>query len=105
VSNGAPPASEEVPRSANPPADNPGGAPPAGELQPNAPADSNELKVDAPATDATGATVQPPSQINEIQNGAPADGNSTSSSSNATQADTSSSKPKKKKGLHKIIPF
>ena len=105
VGNGAPPSSEEVPRSASPPADNPGGAPPAGELQPNAPADSNELKVDAPATDATGATVQPPSQINEIQNGAPADSNAASSSSNATQADTSSSKPKKKKGLHKIIPF
>jgi len=109
VSDGStPPPSEEVPRSGVPSTD-PAAATgnPAGELKPDAPpADSNELKVDAPATDATGATVQPPSQINEIQNGAPTtDPNAASTSSNATQADTSSSKPKKKKGLHKIIPF
>jgi outer membrane protein assembly factor BamD len=108
VSNAAtPPPSEDVPRSGT---STDSAAPPAnaaGESKPDAPAaDSNELKVDGPATDASGATVQPPAQINELQNGAPADPNAASSSTNAaTQADTSSSKPKKKKGLHKIIPF
>jgi outer membrane protein assembly factor BamD len=106
VNNGAPPPSEDVPRSADPPADNAGAAgSTAAELKPNPPADSNELKVDTPVTDASGATVQPPTQINELQNGAPADPNAPASSSNASQADTSTSKPKKKKGIHKIIPF
>jgi outer membrane protein assembly factor BamD len=113
VKSGTPPPSEEVPRSA-PPTDSanaPGVS--GGELQPNAaanaPADSNELKVDAPATDETGATVQPPAQINELQNGAAGDPNAASSTSststNTTPSETSSSKPKKKKGIHKIIPF
>jgi outer membrane protein assembly factor BamD len=99
-----PPPNEEAPRSASPPAENSADTPPAaGELKPNT--DSNELKVDTPATDPSGATVVPPAQINEIQNGAPADPNAAASSSTATPADTSSSKPKKKKGIHKVIPF
>jgi outer membrane protein assembly factor BamD len=109
VRGDTPPASEEVPRSANAPSANSpsnesaaaGGS--SGELQPNAAPDSSELKVDAPATDPTGATVQPPAQINEIQNGTTAD--PASNSANATPADASSSKPKKKKGIHKVIPF
>jgi hypothetical protein len=105
VKDGAPPPpNEDAPRSANAPADNSGdAAPAAGELKPNT--DSNELQVDAPATDPSGATVVPPGQINEIQNGAPADPKAAASSSTATPADTSSSKPKKKKGIHKVIPF
>jgi len=117
VKNGAsPPANEPAPRS-----DTPSIAPvqpeqaDPNELKPNvpadpsgttsnAPADSNELKVQ-PADSET--TAPPPAQVNEIQNGVAgqtADA-SRSSSSASTASSGSSSKPKKKKGLHKIVPF
>jgi hypothetical protein len=114
VKSGTPPPSEDAPRSTPPPPDAgtaPAGSAPGvsgGELQPTAQADSNELKVDTPQTDETGATVQPPAQINELQNGAAADPNAAttpSSSTTSASSDASSSKPKKKKGLHKVIPF
>ena len=111
VSGSTPPPSEEVPRS-NAAANTPQPGVSGGELQPTAqpstPVDSNELKVDQPATDQTGATVQPPAQINEIQAAGTDGTNSASSSStpaNTDPSETSSSKPKKKKGIHKIIPF
>jgi outer membrane protein assembly factor BamD len=113
VKSGTPPPSEDAPRSTPPPdaGTAPAGSAPGvsgGELQPTAQADSNELKVDTPQTDETGATVQPPAQINELQNGAAADPNAAttpSSSTTSASSDASSSKPKKKKGLHKVIPF
>jgi outer membrane protein assembly factor BamD len=134
VGSGAPPPDEPAPRSDTPPApDNaitPGttpapqpeqaapaatGAPPApGELVPNVPADPNELKPNVP-TD--GQTLPPPQQVNEIQNGGDASSQAVSTDPKAgdqaaaddqTPADDSavaSSKPKKKKGIKKIIPF
>ncbi len=92
---------------------------------PPAAADPNELKPDAPAADPnelkptaaadSGQALPPPPQVNEIQSGA-ADQASSSSTAAATpdakagdepasDADVSSSKPKKKKGLKKVIPF
>jgi len=86
----------------------------ANELKPNTPADSNELKVDSAAansssTDSGSQTLPPPPQVNEIQNPENAQDASSSSSSSSTaqtgKKSTSSSKPRKKKGLKKIIPF
>jgi len=85
----------------------PPAAPDPNELTPNAPADSNELKVE-PA-DNGGQALPPPAQVNEVQSGASEQSSDKSSSStaNATSSPAigSSSKPKKKKGLHKLIPF
>jgi outer membrane protein assembly factor BamD len=127
VSGGAPAPNENAPRSDAPPVADatvtagtsaaPAAAPPdANELQPNAaPADANELKPNVPA-DANQA-LPPPQQVNEIQGGShPAAsgtnaGTSTSSASSTGDQDTAddttvaSSKHKKKKGIHKIVPF
>jgi outer membrane protein assembly factor BamD len=125
--NGAPAPNESTPRSdAPPPADATvtsdaaanNTAPPAvdaNELQPNAaPADANELKPTVPA-DGNQA-LPPPQQVNEIQGGShpPSAGASASTgtaSASSTADDTAddstvaSSKHKKKKGIHKIVPF
>jgi hypothetical protein len=85
----------------------------AGELTPNASTDSNELKpnVDQPQ--------QPPAQVNELQNAggaAPAatkpavgpDGKpvaATATDTNGSDEVEVSSKKKKKKGIHKVVPF
>jgi len=74
-------------------------------LQPNSSApDPNELKVDS---DVAGPTAPPPTQVNEIQNGAEptASASSSSSSSDASSGKGSTSKKKKKKGLGKLNPF
>jgi len=125
--NGAPAANENTPRSDAPPApdttpapdaaSNAASAPPdANELQPNvAPADANELKPNVPPDGSQ--ALPPPQQVNEIQGGSqPAGsatnaGTSTSSTSSTGDQDTAddataaSSKHKKKKGIHKIVPF
>jgi hypothetical protein len=72
------------------------------ELKPTAAADPNELK---PIDSGSEASLPPPAQVNEIQQG--------QSSSSATKNDDStpasdkemSSSKKKKKGLRKIVPF
>ena len=110
-----PPPNEPAPRSDSPaiagapaPAPAEGSAPPpapsSNELQPNAPPDPNELKVD-PAE--AGTAVPPPAQVNEIQNGAApaAAADSSSSSSDTPTGKASTSKKKKKKGLGKLNPF
>jgi len=100
----------------NAPAENAVAPPPAdpNELKPNPePADPNELKPTVPAD--SGQALPPPAQVNEIQTG-PTDQNASASSpaaspdakagdEPASDADVSSSKPKKKKGLKKVIPF
>jgi outer membrane protein assembly factor BamD len=121
---GAPSANETAPRSdAPPPADSaasPNAAPnpttppaDANELQPSAaPADPNELKPNVPA-DGNQA-LPPPQQVNEIQGGGQASGtpgtstgsaSSTSDQAPADDSEVASSKHKKKKGIHKIVPF
>jgi outer membrane protein assembly factor BamD len=106
---------------AAPPADTPADP---NELKPNAtPADPNELKPNA-ADDGSQA-LPPPQQVNEIQTGDAAqsanggtssskesDGKSSDSSASSatsasddTDATVASSKHKKKKGIHKIVPF
>jgi outer membrane protein assembly factor BamD len=129
--NGAPAANEAAPRSDAPPATppaadaaattdaaaSPAPAPAdANELKPNVgPADANELKPNVPA-DASPA-LPPPQQVNEIQTGANSSGaatnagasngstSSTSDQDSADDASVASSKHKKKKGIHKIVPF
>jgi outer membrane protein assembly factor BamD len=101
----------------------PAAAPPdPNELKPNAgPADPNELKPNV--SNDSGQALPPPQQVNEIQSGAatpPASGSDSSTaaagksadpsaSSAADQSDdadtTASSKHKKKKGIHKVVPF
>jgi outer membrane protein assembly factor BamD len=94
------------------------------ELKPNAgPADPNELKPNV--TDDNSKALPPPQQVNEIQTGttpqpasvgtspaAATDGkgtgsaaSSTSDQSDDTDATVASSKHKKKKGIHKVVPF
>ena len=96
------------------------------ELKPNvvAPADPNELKPNV--SQDSGQALPPPQQVNEIQSGTAAqsagggtaaagtaEGKSSgdpsaSSSTDANDADdatVASSKHKKKKGIHKIVPF
>ncbi len=93
------------------------------ELTPNTgPADPNELKPNV--SEDSGQALPPPQQVNEIQSGAaapPASGGTgtasastgksgDSSASSADQSDDSdatvaSSKHKKKKGIHKVVPF
>jgi outer membrane protein assembly factor BamD len=95
------------------------------ELKPNiGPADPNELKPNV-NDDNGGQALPPPQQVNEIQSGAatqpPSNGTSTATAANQKSADASassstdktdetdsteaSSKHKKKKGIHKIVPF
>jgi outer membrane protein assembly factor BamD len=124
---GAPAANENTPRSDAPPspaatpdsAANTTSAPAdANELQPNvppAPADANELKPNVPAE--ANSALPPPQQVNEIQTGSqpqPAGANAGASNGSASSASdqgtaddatVASSKHKKKKGIHKIIPF
>jgi outer membrane protein assembly factor BamD len=133
VSTGPPQANEAAPRSDAPPGDAAAaGTPPASgdpapaaaatdsnELKPNvAPADANELKPNV-AADSDQNSLPPPQQVNEIQSGTAAGSpgqaaGDAKSGQAATSADTqdtpddataSSSKHKKKKGIHKIIPF
>jgi outer membrane protein assembly factor BamD len=99
-----------------PPADNSTPAPAA--MAPPAAADPNELKTTPEAADpnelkpnvaADGDPVAPPpAQVNEIQPGATTDkavADAKAGDEPASDADVSSSKPKKKKGLKKVIPF
>jgi len=101
------------------------GTPPgANELKPNpGPADPNELKPNV--SEDSGPALPPPQQVNEIQTatasqpanggtspasaGGGKSGDSSASSSTAPSDDTdatvASSKHKKKKGIHKIVPF
>jgi outer membrane protein assembly factor BamD len=93
------------------------------ELKPDAaPADPNELK---PNVSDSGQALPPPQQVNEIQTGVAAqaaaggtspavasDGKSAASSASSatdqsddTDATVASSKHKKKKGIHKVVPF
>jgi outer membrane protein assembly factor BamD len=98
---------------ASPPAD---AQPDPNELKPNAAAaDPNELKPNV--SEDSGQALPPPQQVNEIQtpDASPAQasdaksGDSSSSSSatasDETDATVASSKHKKKKGIHKIVPF
>ena len=85
-------------------------APPAAadpnELKPNTePADPNELKPNA-APD-NGPAIPPPPQVNEIQSASSSTASPDAKAGDepASDADVSSSKPKKKKGLKKVIPF
>jgi len=97
--------------------------PDANELTPNvAPTDANELKPNVPQDSSQ--ALPPPQQVNEIDNGSasqpvssgstPAtasDGKASDSASassdqqTADDATIASSKKKKKKGIHKIVPF
>ena len=107
----------------------PAAAPDPNELKPNAgPADPNELKPNV--SDGNGQALPPPQQVNEIQSGTaaqPATGasspaaatpavagdgksgdssaSSTTGQSDDTDATAASSKHKKKKGIHKVVPF
>ncbi len=119
--NGTPPPNEPTPRSdtagtdaAAPPASGDASAaptPPAtNELTPNASgSDANELKPNVSADQ--GMSAQAPQQVNEIQPGASgqntAGSGTASSDDKASDADVNaaSSKHKKKKGIHKIVPF
>ncbi len=97
------------------PAEPPTAAPPPDASTPaaNAPADANELKPNM--EDASGQALPPPQQVNEIQAGTgaqagaqtPATGDSSTTSDQTKDDDSaiSSSKHKKKKGLHKIVHF
>jgi outer membrane protein assembly factor BamD len=101
-----------------------GTQPDPSELKPNAgPTDPNELKPNV--AEDNGQALPPPQQVNEIQSGAagqPSGGNmpvaaasgkndnSSASSSSTDQSDdadatVASSKHKKKKGIHKVVPF
>src|ERR1700686_1830392 len=94
------------------------------ELKPNpGPADPNELKPNV--SEDNGQALPPPQQVNEIQSGTaaqpPINGTSATTTANQKSADSSassstdksddadsteaSSKHKKKKGIHKIVPF
>ena len=85
--------------------------PGATELKPDAAPDPNELK-----PNVTAENTQPlpaPPQVNEIQTGASGSaageeakpGDAAASQDMASDSDISSSKKKKKKGLHKVVPF
>lgn len=116
----APPDNSAAADAASPPAD---AQPDPNELKPNAPADPNELKPNV--SDDSGQALPPPQQVNEIQIGDAAQsangGTSSSKASDGTSSDSTasstaaagddtdatvaSSKHKKKKGIHKIVPF
>ena len=122
---GAPPGPDDpAPRSDTPPVgggpsvngtvvDNtapPQAQPGAAEIKPDATPDPNELK-----PNVTAENTQPlpaPPQVNEIQTGTTGStagqdktGDTAVSEDMASDSDISSSKKKKKKGLHKIVPF
>ena len=112
ILNATTPSPETAPaeNAASPPA----AAPDPNELKPDtAAADPNELKPNAVAD--SGQAAPPPAQVNEIQTGvanAATDPATPAASADAkpgdelaSDADVSSSKPKKKKGLKKVIPF
>jgi len=97
-----------------------GATPAAGELVPNVPQNSNELKPNV-TSDGT-QTLPPPQQVNEIQNGdtsqaappatgatdgKPGDSASSQDKDQNQEVDlpSASSKHKKKKGLRKVVPF
>lgn len=127
--NGTPGANAAAPRSdaaatgtdATPAAAPANSAAPAdpNELKPNVgTSDPNELKPNVPADQGQGqATLPPPQQVNEIQGAAgngQASSTATQTGSAANSADSqssddsnaeASSKHKKKKGIHKILPF
>jgi outer membrane protein assembly factor BamD len=109
----APPAADAV----TPPGTNPLGTAPEAtsttppqpdpnELKPTAPADPNELK---PTDTGSDASLPPPAQVNEIQQGQGKDSSSAQASADdstpASDQDISSSKRKRKKGLKKVVPF
>jgi outer membrane protein assembly factor BamD len=110
-----------TPDTAAPPAS---AQPAANELKPNSgPADPNELKPNV--NEDNGQALPPPQQVNEISGAAtakaPNNGTSATTTANQKSADSSassstdqtddtdstvaSSKHKKKKGIHKIVPF
>jgi len=129
VGKGEPPADQPVPRSdattatgtdASAAAGNPATPAPSdqNELKPNVGAsDANELKPNVPAEGAQ--ALPPPQQVNEIQASGPQSGNpqvagnsgqtsdsaSSDSQQTADDAAVASSKHKKKKGIHKVVPF
>jgi outer membrane protein assembly factor BamD len=128
VSTGAPGPDQPAPRSDTPPADNSSagvgveitngvGTTPAAAQAIAAPpvaADPNELKPAAADPNELKPNVQPdsdqaappPAQVNEIQNGTDKAATDVKPGDEpATDAEMSSSKPKKKKGLKKVIPF
>jgi outer membrane protein assembly factor BamD len=74
------------------------------ELKPNAPADPNELK---PADTGSDQPLPPPTQVNEIPQGASssAANGKADDSTPASDEEISSSKKHKKRGLEKINPF
>ncbi|HTZ84679.1 MAG TPA: outer membrane protein assembly factor BamD [Candidatus Acidoferrales bacterium] len=76
------------------------------ELKPNVPADPNEL---TPTNGGTDASLPPPVQVNEIQQGQSGSTASAAAkpdaSALATDQEISSSKKKRKKGLKKLDPF
>ena len=103
---GDPSANGTVVDNSAPPQAQPGAA----ELKPDATPDPNELK-----PNVTAENTQPlpaPPQVNELQTGASGStagedktGDAAASQDMASDSDISSSKKKKKKGLHKIVPF
>jgi len=117
---GPPPANQPVPHSDATPAPAkataPEGQSDANELKPNVapPEAANELKPNVPAD--SGPPLPPPQQVNEIQaastpgqnsaNGqSPAAAPATQSADTGTDTSEATSKHKKKKGIHKIVPF
>ncbi len=107
----APRSDTPAPETAVTPADNPAPAADPSELAPNVAADPNELK---PNVDNSAPAAPPPTQVNELD---PGNGQAAANPGNANagasapaddkdiEAAMSSSKHKKKKGLHKVIPF
>ena len=117
---GPPPANQPVPHSDATPAPAkataPEGQSDANELKPNVapPEAASELKPNVPAD--SGPPLPPPQQVNEIQaastpgqnsaNGqSPAAAPATQSADTGTDTSEATSKHKKKKGIHKIVPF
>jgi outer membrane protein assembly factor BamD len=93
------------PAGANPPAADPNELKPnaqadPNELKPSAQPDPNELKV-AGQEEAT-PTLPAPTQVNEIDSST---SQGAAGNAPATDEEISSSKPKKKKGIHKVVPF
>jgi outer membrane protein assembly factor BamD len=83
--------------------------PAAAELKPDAAPDPNELK---PNVAENTQPLPAPPQVNEIQSGTSGSaagqdktGDTAASQDMASDSDISSSKKKKKKGLHKVVPF
>jgi outer membrane protein assembly factor BamD len=103
----APPAPTSTAAEANPAGATPAGATPAGgELTPNVQPDANELKPNVSSDNAPAPP--PPAQVNEIQNGGAqnsAESSSKEGNEPADPEDISSSKKKKKSGIHKVVPF